>query len=184
MEFVLDGVVNKLILLYTLEKMEIPLTENSIMDICTSRNKWLGYMDCRESLWQLLEAGFIFKQADPTGQTHENDLQYTITYDGRSCLSHYFQRIPVSLREEITSFAKENRATFKRNQEYVSDYYKNNDGTYTIVLKIKDSSSSENLFELKIRANSRSQAVVACKNWRDQAPKVYEYLLEHVTQNL
>ena len=45
-EFTPDETVNKLILLFVLDQMEIPLTENSIIDICTSRNDWLNYMEC------------------------------------------------------------------------------------------------------------------------------------------
>lgn len=179
MEFVLDSVVNKLILLYAIDKMEIPLTENSIVDICTSRNKWLSYMDCRESLWQLIETGFI---ACSNENVEEKEKQFVITYDGRSCLGHYFQRIPVSLREEISSFAKANRSKIKRNQEYVSDYFKNTNGSYTVVLKIKDSLTNESMFEIKLKISSRNQAVLTCKNWREQAPEVYEYILEHLNQ--
>ena len=181
MEFVLDGVVNKLILLYAIEKMEIPLTENSIVDICTSRNQWLGYMDCRDSLWQLVEANFV---ACSNNNVDDKEKQYTITYDGRSCLSHYFQRIPVSLREEISSFAKVNRSKIKRNQEYVSDYFKNTNGSYTVILKIKDSLTNESIFEIKIKISSRNQAVLTCKNWREQAPEAYEFILEHVVQSV
>ena len=61
MDFMIDSTSNKLKLLFLLDKMEIPLTENSIIDICTSRNNWLNYMDCKEVLWQLLEVGYIFK---------------------------------------------------------------------------------------------------------------------------
>lgn len=181
MEFVLDGVVNKLILLFTIEKMDIPLTENSIMDICSSRNKWLGYMDCRDCLWQLLEAGFIYK-TNAASVTDEKDVQYGITYEGRSCLGHYFQRVPVSLRESISSFAKANISTFKRNQEYVADYFKNQNGSYTVLLKIKDSTTGDSLFEIKIKTSNRNQAVISCKNWREQAPNIYEYMLEHLVE--
>ena len=54
LEYSQDSTVNKLKLLFLLDKMEIPLTENNIIDICTSRNNWINYMDCKEILWQLL----------------------------------------------------------------------------------------------------------------------------------
>ena len=64
MDFIPDSTVKKLILLFVLDRIEIPLTENSIMDICTSRNNWLGYMDCKEALAQLIDAKFIYKLND------------------------------------------------------------------------------------------------------------------------
>ena len=38
--------VNKLILLYALDKMEVPLQEDVILDMITENN-WLTYMDCK-----------------------------------------------------------------------------------------------------------------------------------------
>ena len=38
--------VNKLILLFVFDKMESPLSERTLVDMCTSSNDWLNYMDC------------------------------------------------------------------------------------------------------------------------------------------
>ena len=40
MDFEQDNTIHKLKLLFVLDKMEIPLTENNIIDICTSSNNW------------------------------------------------------------------------------------------------------------------------------------------------
>ena len=175
MEFVLDSTINKLKLLFVLDKMEIPLTENSIIDICTNRNLWLNYMDCKEILWQLLEVGFVYKTND-----EGNEVRYGITYEGRNCLSHFFLRIPQSWREEVTAFAKENRMNFKRSQEYLAEYYKNNDGSHTVVLKIKEPLVPQSLLEIKLKAPSRHSAITACKKWKEKAPSIFEFLYDNV----
>lgn len=184
MEFTPDATVNKLTLLFVMDKMEIPLTENSIIDICTSRNSWLSYMECKEILWQLLEVGFLYNtNADATPTDSSEEIRYGITMDGRNALSHFFLRIPQSLREQITQFVKENRMSFKRSQEYVSDYYKNPDGSYTIVLKIKEPLISQPLLEIKLKTPNRHSAIVACKKWKDKAPNVFEYLYDSILDN-
>ena len=91
MDFTPDSTINKLILLFVLDKMEIPLSDNSIMDICTSRNNWLNYMDCKDILWQLLETNFIYKI-----NGENNEYRYAITLDGRDCLSHFYLKKPKS----------------------------------------------------------------------------------------
>lgn len=174
MDFMVDSTSNKLKMLFLLDKMEIPLTENSIIDICTSRNNWLNYMDCKEVLWQLLEAGFIFKTEG------DDEERYGITYEGRNCLSLFFQRIPQSLREEITTFAKDNRMSFKRTQEYVSEYIKNEDGSYIVNLKIKEPMIPNSLLEIKLKVPTRHSAILTCKKWKDNAPNVFEYLYDTV----
>ena len=174
--FVPDSTTNKLIFLFVMDKMEIPLTEDSIIDICTSRNLWLKYMDCKDVMWQLLDVGYIAKTSTGDGD------RYNITYEGRSCLSNFFLKIPSSTREEITNFARENRLDFKRAQEYVGAYSKNNDGSYTTALKIKDPLEAQNLFEIKIVYSSRKSAINATKNWKNVAPQIYENVYETLLQ--
>ena len=60
--FVADSTINQLILLRILEKIEIPLAESSLIDICTAKErKWLSYLDFKEVLNKLLEFNFISK---------------------------------------------------------------------------------------------------------------------------
>ncbi len=164
-----DTTTNKLILLFIFDKMEIPLTENSIMDICTNKNNWLKYMECKEYLSQLVEAKLLY-----CVQPHSNTQLYSITYEGRTCLSMFFQQIPISIREDITNFAKNNIQHIKRNQEYTSDYLKMSDGSYLNTFSIKDPHLQQSIFEIKMRFDSRSEAIDACKKWVDKAPEIYE----------
>lgn len=172
-DFVADSMVNKLILLYTLEKMEIPLTENSIIDICTNKNDWLGYMDCKDVMWQLLDVKLIYKTIDS-----EAESRYNITIEGRNCLSHFYQKIPLSLRDKIVAFAKNNRMNFKRAQEYVGKCVKSTDGTYLCTLQIKDPLEGKNMFEMKISMPSSKLANQTIKKWKNKAPNIYESIYE------
>jgi hypothetical protein len=174
-DFVSDSTVNKLILLFMLEKMEIPLTENSILEICTNRNSWLNYMDCKEIIWQLLESNFIYK----TSGTEPDNTYYGLNETGMNCLAQFFLKIPASLREDIVSYAKENRMNYKRSQEYVSDFKKNDeDGSYTAILKIIEPRVSTPLLELKIKTQSRNSAKIIAKKWHDKAPEIFENIFE------
>jgi predicted transcriptional regulator len=175
MEFTQDSTVSKLIVLFVLDKIEIPLTEKSILDICYGKNNWLNYMDCKVILFDLIEAGFIYK----TDGNLEED-RYTITYSGRACLDHFYERIPADLQKQIIAYLKENRIHFKRAQEYVGDYNKNTDGSYTVVLKIRSTMINEPMFELKIKAPTRQSAEEACKKWKQKAPNIYEHIFENL----
>lgn len=172
-----DSTVNKLILLFVLEKIEIPLSENSILDICSSRNNWINYMECKEILYQLKEVGFIYSV-----DQSEEEARYNITMEGTNCLLHFYRRIPLQMREEIAEFTKQNRLSFKRSQEYLADYEKIDDGSYNLNLKIRSPMSSEPMFKLELRAPSRTSAINACKLWRDKAPLIYESVFENLIE--
>ena len=183
MDLVLEETVKKLILLFVLDRMEIPLTEESIIDICTNRNDWLRYMDCQDALAKLLDANFICKLTSADVEVDPKDIRYTITLDGRNCLAHFYNRIRQHTREEIAEYAKQNRMVFKRNQEYVYEYFKNNDGSHTLVLRIKDPTLGSSLFEIRLKTSTRNVAVAAGKKWSKKAAQIYEYVFENLVSD-
>ena len=173
-----DAMVCKLILLYTIERMEFPLTEKTIFDICYNKNNWISYMDCKEYLYKLVESNLIYKAEGKDGEE-----RFNITYDGRNCLGHFYDKLDDELREQITEYTKANRMHFKRAQEYVSSCNKSEDGSYVVDLIIRsDSINSEPLFEIKIKAPSRQSAVEACKKWQAQAHTAYESIYDMLIQ--
>ena len=161
--------LNKLILLFVFDKMEIPLTENSIIDICTGEKRWLNYMYCKDALWKLVNSGLVYQPSK------DKDSCYAITNEGRTCLSHFYKRIPQSMRDEITEYARLHRSYYKRIQEYTASYIKERDGFYSATLKIKETVDSNPVFELKMKVPSSTAAVNLCSKWCDIAPLFYEY---------
>ena len=166
----IDEMLKKLILLFIFEKMEFPLTDESINEIVARNEEWMTYMDFREALFLLMENKFVYQT------TSGSQTCFNITQDGRSCLGHFYHKIPASIREEIIEFARENRQKFKRRQEYTWDYYKNVDGTYTVVLRIQAQAAGDNLLEIKFKTDTRQGAKQASLRWREHAPEIYERL--------
>lgn len=163
--------VEKLVLLFVFDKMEVPLSENTILDLCCYSNNWINYMDCQGFMQQLLEAGFIYvinpKAAEP---------QYTITPAGRTCLAHFYTNIQLSLRERIASYIKTNCMVVKRRQDYTSEYEPNMNGGYTVTLKVL--APGETSMEIKLDVPSREKAESLHQRWEEKAAKTYEALYE------
>ncbi|MBR1867459.1 MAG: DUF4364 family protein [Clostridia bacterium] len=160
-----DALVNKLILLFVFDKMEVPLSENTILDMCCSSNGWINYMDCKPLLATLLDHSFIYNVSSG------GEPLYSITPDGRICLADFYVQIPSSLREEISVFVKNNRAKYRKRQECVADYYMNKDGTYTVYLKILE--PSQPMLEIKLVVPNRQTAKDVYRKWEEKAGNVY-----------
>lgn len=158
--------------------MEIPLTENNIIDICTASNNWFTYLDLKEAMFELMEVGFIFEH-----KVENEESKYSITFDGRNCLSHFYYRIPKDIREKITTYAQENILNLKRSQEYISEYYKNEDGSYTVRLKIREPETVGSILVLKLKAPNRQIALEITKKWTSKAPQIYENIYENLLDN-
>lgn len=163
--------ISKLILLYVFDKMEMPLTETTITDMCCNKNAWISYLTCKEVLIDLIENGFVVTSTNNSGEQY-----YTITTDGRSCLSYFFMKIPSSIREEITIYVKNNRIAFRKKQEFFSDYYKNADGSYTVLMKIIEPLGTR--MELKLNVANRGIAKVIYNKWEQKASQVFGSLYD------
>ena len=170
MELSGTSTINKLILLFVFDKMDVPITESTIIEMCTYRNNWFTYMDCKQALGQLLETGFIYQSS------HDQNIYFSITPDGRMCLANFYMRSPSSTRTEITEYIKENRMSFRRKQEYFRTYSKNADGTYTVQLKIIDPLSTA--LEIKLNVSNRHTAKTVLSKWDEKAAQVYYALYE------
>lgn len=170
-----EALLNKLIMLFVFDKMECPLAENTICDICCASNNWISYMDYKSIINQLIECGFIYKLAPTGGET-----MYSITPDGRICLADFFVQIPSSLRENISTFIKNNSSKCKRHQEFLADYYMNKDGTYTVNLKIVEPSHAA--LELKMNVPSRQSAKNIYKRWEEKGMLILDLLYENLVE--
>ena len=149
--------VNKLIILFVFDKMESALSERTIVEMCTTSNGWLNYMDCVELLPKLLEDGFICRLSS------DEEPLYSITTDGRESLNNFYINIPKSIRDEISAFVKKNSGKLRNRQECKADYYQNKDGTYTVFLKII--APVQPMLELKFVVPDKKTAQNIYKNW-------------------
>ena len=162
--------INKLILLFVFDKMEIPLSERTLIDMCTSSNNWINYMDCIVLIHKLLSDGFICEI--PSG----DEALYTITPEGRETLANFYINIPRSSREEISRFIKQNSAKFRTRQDCKADYFQNKDGTYTVYLKILG--PVQPMLELKFVVPDKKTANTIFKKWEDKASELYSVVYE------
>lgn len=173
--------INSLLLLFVFDKMDVPLTETTILEMCCSRNTWINYMECKQAFAYLITKGFVTPVSNNKGPTNAAgqptmDTTYALTVDGRMCLSHLFYNIPASTRAMIVDYVSENRMHYRRRQEYIRDYFLNNDGTYTVTLSINE--PNRQVLEIKLTTETRAAAKEICNKWDEKASQVYSTLYE------
>ncbi len=164
--------INKLIILFVFDKMESALSERTIVDMCSTSNNWINYMDCVNVIQKLKDDNFIYVVDEG------DDTLYTITPDGRESLANFYINIPKSVREEISQFVKKNSARYRNRQECRSDYYQNIDGTYTVSLKIL--AAVQPILELKFVVPDKKTAKAIYKKWEEKAADLYSVIYENL----
>ena len=164
--------INKLIILFVFDKMEGTISERTLVDMCSSSNNWMGYMDCVNVIHKLIDDNFIYIVNE------DDDTLYTITPDGRETLANFYIGIPKSVREEISQFVKKNSARYRNKQDCRSDYYQNNDGSFTFELKIL--ATTQPLLELKFVVPDKKTAKAIYKKWEEKAADLYSVIYENL----
>ena len=161
-----DGTINKLILLFVFDKMETALTESTILDLCCYKNNWIDFTNCKQTLLDVVDNGFVYKSQNATG-----DCFYDLTAEGRWCLKNFYTRIPSSVRQLISEDIKTKRIEYRRRQDYVATYTKCPDGSYDVILKIIE--PTKTTLEVRLNVMTRSIAKYIERTWQDKAPSVY-----------
>lgn len=166
--------IDKLTILYLMDRMEVPLNEDIIISICYQDNPWMTYMSCKSALGVLTDAKFLHISRQ------NGKVFYSITAEGRLCIANFYTKIPSSKREQIVDVVNKKKFEYRKKQELDADYYQNADGTYTVKLSISDTSSNNKLLEFKIVAGNKESARYAANTWEEKAAQIYEYLYEHI----
>ncbi|MDR3185901.1 MAG: DUF4364 family protein [Christensenellaceae bacterium] len=162
-----ETVNNKLLVLFVMEKLEMPISEETLVQICAIDNTWISQLFCSPIIRELITGGFLTETKIPV--TKANIL--ALSPDGVNCLSHFYNDIAASLREEITAYVRKERINFKKKQEFLADYRRNSDGTFTVILKILD--ITKPIMELKFIVTNRAVATSIYNSWQIKAHEVY-----------
>ncbi len=169
-----EELINKLIVLFVFDKMNIALDEKTVISICYTQNGWMMPLYCMDAIQRLVKQKFLHLES------RGREKIYSLTPDGRGCLANFYSRIPESLRQEISDYVKTNRMSYKRQQEYKHTYYKNRDGTYTVWLRVVEPSAT--LLELKLVVANNRMAKFIHENWEKKAASVYMNLHDQLTE--
>lgn len=162
-----ERISNKLLVLFVLDKMEIPINEELLLSICSTDNEWIPYFYCKQVIADLTDAGFITK----VNGSIQNPV-LSLTEDGRVCLAHFYNDIPKSVRDTITDFARVSRLEYKKKQEFLCDYKRNADGSYTVEMSIFE--TTKPIMQLKFVVSNHERALSIYNSWYNKAPEVYK----------
>jgi len=159
---------NKLIILYILNRINMPITDEQISKIILD-NKLMNYFYLRQYLDELIETGFIKLEEE----------KYFITEEGINILKLFFTRIPFEIRQKIDEYILLNKEKIKQESQYIATYYKKGDNQYIANCKVVENDIV--LIELNINVVNSEQAKLICDNWKQKSQDVYAYIIKVLT---
>lgn len=159
---------NKLIILYILNRINMPVTDEQISKIILD-NKLMNYFYLKQYLDELLDSDFI----------KIDEKKYIITNDGLNILKLFFTRIPLDTRQKIDEYILLNKEKFKQESQYIATYYKKSDNEYIANCKVIENDIV--LIDLSINVVNSAQAKQICDSWKQKSQDIYGYIIKALT---
>ncbi|TCK90606.1 uncharacterized protein DUF4364 [Natranaerovirga hydrolytica] len=160
--------LNKLIILFMLNTINLPMTNSQLSDILLAKS-YTNYFTLQQSISELVDTDLL--KTTEVG----NNTRYAITDSGKKTLDFFANRIPDSIKDDILEFLKENKYKLRNEVEVTAEYIpeKNNEWTVHCIAKENDTV----LIDLKFNVISKEQAIKMCENWKNNSHTIYSNIL-------
>lgn len=158
----------KLMILYLLSKMDIPMTKSQITNAILENNL-IDFFTFQQCISELEESGMI------TQITHQKKQCFTTTEAGKKAIEIFEQRISKDTSDIIISYISKNKENLKKESQVIAEYNKIGDKEYIVNLKVIEKELV--LMDLKLSVVSAKQAKQVCEKWKSSSEKIFRQLI-------
>ena len=164
---------NKLILLYLIYQLDMPISWADLWDFAVPN--YMDYMDFQIYLQEMVENGIVEKLNE------DNGYFYSITEDGTLCILYFSKRIPASKIGSILAYVRKNKSRIKKEQSVYANYFYYAENEYIVKCGIIEDDAP--LIELNLTVASKDQAKLIRKNWKSNVSNIYNTILQSLITN-
>lgn len=162
---------NKVLILYTLNKISNGIIEDGLYKIISSIND-VNYFYFKEVLTDLLDSKLVGKFT----KDEEEESVLKITSDGKNALSLTLDVLPGILKLKADNVFNEEFSSISDETSVIAEFIPKSENDYTIKCKIIE--KNETIFEVRTFAGSRERAKKIVDNWNKNASKIYPKILD------
>lgn len=160
---------SKLLILYILNRVDIPMLNNDITQFVLEHN-YMNYFLIQQFLGELVNSKFI------EITTKEGNEYYNLTKAGKDSLTFFEDRIPSKIKESVNETYKEKKKQIVQKSQIIANYFKKSETEYIVILKVIEKESV--IFSLTLDIPSPEQAQMICDNWKKNSSKVFKDILD------
>ncbi|ONI43883.1 hypothetical protein AN641_06435 [Candidatus Epulonipiscioides gigas] len=163
-----DTTPNKLVILYLLSKIPVPLTLSQITTAILEQN-YCDYFSLQQNLAELKNSLFIIKN------NQDNISSFQITPKGAELANIHINKIKKDILAEIDQFIHDNYMSAKNNLDVHAVYTKKKEHEYIVTCKIIEKNST--LIELNLNVSTNNMANSICNTFKNNTNEIYSEIL-------
>ena len=163
---------NNLLILYLLEKIELPLPMSHIEVVALEH---MDYFALNDAILDLTEINYI-----ESSKANNEETRYSITGEGGQSIEYFDKHLSAEIRNKVNQYVLANRKNIKRDYQTTANFFQNlNSDDYTVKCALYEDDTM--LVEINLNVVSSTQAKIVCNNWRKNTTKVYGAILDSLT---
>ena len=161
---------NRLLILHAIDQFG-PLSSLQLLQFLAEQDL-MDYITLQLTLGDLTQTGHL--QTVP----HALGLLHTLTPAGKESLNLFIHRLPHSIRALVEEALPEWKKRFQREKQMLSDFHKQDDGTYALRLRLMEKDAP--LLDMVLALSSRDTADLYSRRWTKAAPLFYGFLMQEL----
>ncbi|HOJ12478.1 MAG TPA: DUF4364 family protein [Clostridiales bacterium] len=165
---------NKLILLYIIEKLDMPVSNLQITKLIME-NKFMNYFFLQQFLNELCDDNLLCTEME------DSKTFYSITETGKKTLNYLSYLILPVIKEKIDNTLKAAKKKIRNETLITADFIPESENEYIVNCCVREDNFT--LIELKLAVGSRNDARNICDNWKNNSHHIYAEIIESITKN-
>ena len=168
-----ETVENKLILLYIIDRLDIPVSNLQITKLVLEK-RFMNYFLLQQHLNELQGGKFL------NMETIDDRSLYKITDSGRKTLEYFTHLIPVGLKSRMDNTFLAIRKEIRSQTLILADYTPESENKFTVSCKVSEDDFS--LLQLDVTVGTKSDARLVCENWKKHSQLIYAEIIDTLTK--
>ncbi|MCL2397622.1 MAG: DUF4364 family protein [Defluviitaleaceae bacterium] len=162
-------VEHKIILLYLMNRMDIPMSNSQITQFVLEES-YMNFYSVQQYLKEMVDIEYLDFSQD------NNTTRYTITGDGMKALETFAAYVPQHMKNRIAKYVAENRREVMKGFETTANHFFDHDtGEYIVKCGVYDYDTL--LMELNLSVVDKEQALLICNNWKSDVGRVHAQII-------
>ncbi len=161
----------KFLVLYALGFLTEPISFDAVVDICTWCDDGFGYFELSDAFSDLVRTGHLLESEGEGGPV------YAITQRGREASDLFEKKLPFTVREAAQKSALRVVRRQRRDAAVRTEVRELDENDLVVTLKMED------VFSVEMHVVSRAQASLLERNFKANAEKMYQTLLNALIED-
>ena len=172
-----EVVQNKLIILYMIDRLNMPVSNNNITRLVLE-TRLMNYFMFQQCFNELHEGKLI--ELNTAKESTNSPEGFSLTATGNNTLQYFLNLIPPGIKKQLDKMLPDARKEIQGEALVTADFMPESESKFTLTCKMGEKGFP--LMELKAAVGTKKDARAICENWRNHSSEIYAEIIEALTK--